>query len=82
VCSLMFRNLGKLLLLLCLTSSISFNLLAQSVANNIRPVGRVCVEGQACVGAPSGESLEETATRDILDDQAAIPSETDTKTNG
>jgi pseudoazurin len=29
------------------------------------------------VGAPSGESLEEIGTGDILDDQAAMPSETD-----
>jgi pseudoazurin len=52
---------------------------AQSVADNIRPVGRVCVEGQACVGAPSGKSLEQIAAGDSLDDQAATPSETDTK---
>jgi len=77
--TVMFKNLGKVLLLLCLTSSIGLNVLAQSIADNIRPVGRVCVEGQACVGAPSGESLEQIATRDILDDQVAMPSETDIK---
>ena len=77
--ALMFRNLGKVFLLLCLTSSIGFNVSAQSVADNIRPVGRVCVQGQACVGALSGESLEQSATEDVLDDQAATPSETDTK---
>ena len=52
---------------------------AQSVADNIRPVGRVCVQGQACVGALSGESLEQIATEDVLDDQAATPREIDTK---
>ena len=77
--ALMFRNLGKVFLLLCLTSSIGFNVSAQSVADNIRPVGRVCVQGQACVGGLSGESLEQSATEDVLDDQAATPSETDTK---
>ena len=77
--AIMFRNLGKVFLLLCLTSSIGFNVSAQSVADNIRPVGRVCVQGQACVGALSGESLEKIATEDVLDDQAATPSETDIK---
>ena len=77
--ALMFRNLGKVFLLLCLTSSIGFNVSAQSVADNIRPVGRVCVQGQACVGALSGESVEQSVTEDVLDDQAATPSETDIK---
>ena len=74
-----FRNLRKVFLLLFLTSSIGFSVSAQSVADNIRPVGRVCVEGQACVGAPSGKSLEQIAAGDVLDDQAATPSETDAK---
>ena len=77
--ALMFRNLGKVFLLLCLTPSIGSNVSAQSVADNIRPVGRVCVQGQACVGALSGESLEQSATEDVLDDQAATPREIDTK---
>ena len=61
-----FRNLRNFFLLLCLTSSIGFSVSAQSVADNIRPVGRVCVEGQACVGAPSGKSLEQIAAGDVL----------------
>ncbi|NKB34737.1 MAG: hypothetical protein GKR91_16710 [Pseudomonadales bacterium] len=28
--------------------------MAQSAADNIRPVGQVCLAGQACVGAPAG----------------------------
>ena len=76
---LISRNLRKVFLLLCLTSGIGFSVSAQSVADNIRPVGRVCVQGQACVGALSGESLEQIATEDVLDDQAATPSETDAK---
>ena len=74
-----FRNLRKVFLLLYLTSSICFSVAAQSVADNIRPVGRVCVEGQPCVGAASRESLEQVSTGDILNDEAAMPSETDTK---
>lgn len=30
---------------------------AQSVADNIRPLGQVCVAGQACVGAPAGRAI-------------------------
>jgi pseudoazurin len=50
---------------------------AQSVADNIRPVGRVCVEGQACVGGPSGAPLKQIATEHTPNDQAATPSKTD-----
>ncbi|MDG2140269.1 MAG: pseudoazurin [Gammaproteobacteria bacterium] len=48
---------------------------AQSVVDNIRPVGKVCVVGQACVGAIRGDSLEQIATAPV--DQVAASRQVD-----
>lgn len=71
------------LLLLTFTTLLS----AQTQVNNIMPVGRVCLTGQACVGVPAGATdsqiSEETRSDSIADasvllettDQSESPSE-------
>ena len=36
------------------TATVSGSALAQSAADNIRPAGQVCMQGQSCVGQPAG----------------------------
>lgn len=45
------RPCGLLALLVCAGAA------SQEAADNIRPVGRVCLEGQACVGALAGTAV-------------------------
>ena len=64
-------SLASLFLALCATSAFS-----QSVAENIRPVGQLCVEGQPCVGSQAGATtellLEETVNSGAESDSAAV----------
>ena len=57
-----------------------FNVSAQSVAENIRPVSQVCLAGQACVGAMAGSQLSEellTTDDELIDNQLNTASSTE-----
>ena len=64
-------SLASLFLALCAT-----NAFPQSVAENIRPIGQLCVEGQPCVGSQAGATtellLEETVNSGAESDSAAV----------
>ena len=50
----LWRELGAIALLSAMLLPHSAS--AQNVADNIRPVGSVCMAGQACIGATAGDS--------------------------
>ena len=59
------------LLLITFTTLLS----AQTVVNNIMPVGRICVAGQACVGVPAGATnnlITEEASSDTIADASVL----------
>ena len=70
---------------------LSYSANAQNVADNIRPVGSVCLVGQACVGTNSGSAAEseidaegaklaENMTADLgsqIDEEAVVQSDYD-----
>ena len=48
---------------------------AQNVADNIRPIGSICLAGQACVGAVSGARVEVSADASVTEsDEPAVES--------
>jgi len=67
--SLMQRG-GVSMLVLLASTLLPHLAFAQNVADNIRPVGSICLVGQACVGAVAG-SMEEV----ISEDNVAVSAE-------
>ena len=48
------KRCGTGVLVLLASAPLSYLVFAQNVANNIRPVGSICLVGQACVGTVAG----------------------------
>lgn len=56
---------GLAILLTVCTGAVMFNTVsAQSAADNIRPVGQVCLQGQPCVGTTGSEGTSASAPAD------------------
>ena len=52
--NLLVQRCGASVFLLLASTLLSHSVSAQNVADNIRPVGSVCLAGQACVGSVAG----------------------------
>ena len=64
--SLVQRCVAGVSVLLALTL-LSHSASAQNVADNIRPVGRICLTGQSCVGTVAGAMTEVSAEAGMAD---------------
>lgn len=58
---------GASLLVLLASTFLSHSVSAQNVADNIRPVGSICMTGQACVGAVAGAMADVSAEASAVD---------------
>ena len=56
--NLLVKRCGASVFLLLASTLLSHSVSAQNVADNIRPVGSVCLAGQACVGTVAGAMTE------------------------
>ena len=54
----MLQRSGASLLVLLASTLLSHSVSAQNIADNIRPVGSICLAGQACVGTIAGAMTE------------------------
>lgn len=59
------------LLVAALLTIVSGSALAQSAADNIRPVAEVCMAGQPCVGQPAGGAMSASSSRSASGTSAA-----------
>ena len=61
------QRCGAILLVLLTSTLLPYSVSAQNVADNIRPVGSICVIGQACVGTVAGAMADVSAEASAAD---------------
>ena len=76
--SLVQRGVFSVLVLLASTL-LSHSVSAQNVADNIRPVGSICMAGQACVGTVAGAMTEASVAEPATEASAAAVTEVATE---